>query len=257
MADSELWSYNAVNWNYVDDVTGGWVNSNTSFDAKSVFTLYSNLNVNMTADSAYIVLSQTLNGAPGVLASASATYDMAAGMIAELEANVNYQSKLLFGFNTNYDLQLDTIDNTTPIPSVAPTMAPSVAPTIAPSGSPSLAPSAPPSESPTVVPTLLPGETYAPTEAPSIAPSQPTYAPSVSPSVAPSMMPSQLPSVSPTLLPSGVPSVTLTPSALPSRAPSVTPTMAPTNAAVQFAASQVDLFIFVDVEPMKLIVFCL
>eukprot|EP01034_Spumella_vulgaris_P021434 gene21434-27465_t len=223
-ANSELWSQNVLSWYYVDpELTGGYLYTNTSLQAASLFTAYSKLNVSLYADSATFLLRQTLNGEDGVLASAAATYDMSSGMIAELSADVNYQDKLLFGFNTNYDAQTETIDNSTPGPSVAPSVAPSAVPSVAPSASPS---TVLPSVSPTVQPTLLPGQTYAPSEAPTMTPTAPTVAPSVQPSAVP------------TLLPSGVPSLTTAPSVLPSRAPTIAPSVAPTTAAVQFSASQ-------------------
>ena len=154
IANSELWSQNVLSWYNVDsELTGGYLYTNTSYQASSLFTAVSKLDVNLYAETASFFLSQTLDGEDGVLATADATYDMSTGMIAELSALVNYEDNLLFGFNTNYDAQTETIDNT---PTVLPTTVPTVLPTRAPTVVPTRAPTVLPTRAPTVAPFMAP-----------------------------------------------------------------------------------------------------
>ena len=171
VSSSVFWTSNALMWYYDGTLAGGTLYSNSSDSDTSLFTVKSRYNMSLSADSANFYLSQTMNGAAGVDSTARATYDMATGMLADIGGEVYYANKLLFGYNTNYDLQLQ--DGTNPDYTSSPTVAPTA--TVHPSRSPTARPSVPGATNfPTVVPTRAPttgGQTSLPTAKPTAAPS--------------------------------------------------------------------------------------
>lgn len=117
VANSVFWTGNNLLWYYYGDITAGSLNTNTSVSAASLFTVKGLFNLSFVEDSANFMLRQTMNGADGVYSSGRAQYDMATGMLADIGGEVYYEDKLLFGYNTAYDLQLQDKTSDTNNPS--------------------------------------------------------------------------------------------------------------------------------------------